>query len=290
MRENGLAYTLTTPAGTLTLNPANFAGSGLYVEDIDFNASIRNEQTDRAQAHGAYLDNSFKGGGTLALSLLVGGSSATNRETLNQSVLSAFNSTLGADGTGTLTWASQDGSSQRQLSGLQLSDDVQFERVGGTIKRIHALFSSERPFAEDATTTIVDSSALTSVGTGFTIPLTIPFTVTSSGGGLASVSNAGSFRSYPILRVYGAITNPVVRNLTDNRALTFTGSIAAGDFWEIDLFNKTVKLNGVSTVTTLSVASSDWFSIPIGSSSLQLGGSSFDTNAKLRVLMRSAWA
>lgn len=291
MRESGLQYTLTTPGGTLTLNPTHFTPPGYFVADIDFAAAVRAEDIDRPQDHGSYLDNAKLAGLSGILEVDVIGSSASNRESLLNALLQAYLSILGEEGTGTLSWTPQDGSAARQISGLQLMDYPTQIRRGGTLKGYHVALKAQKPYAETATADQVSSTAMTAAGGGWKIPLVIPVTFTSSGGGVCSLTNSGTVPVRPVLRIYGPVTSPNVVNVTTGQRLVFTGSIATGDMWEVDLFRRTVTLNGIATsiITTLDVSQSTWFSLGRGSTVLQLTGSAYTSATLLLVYMRSAW-
>lgn len=289
MRENGLQYVLASPGGTITYNPTNFTPPGHFLDDIDFAANLRTEIVDRPQAHGSYMDNANRSGMSGIIESTVIGTSAANRQTLLDALFQAYLSMMGEEGTATLTWTHQGGGSQRRLEGLQIIDYPRQIRRGGTIKGYHVAMMCEKGYAEDASATVVDSVALTAIGGGWTIPLVVPVKITSSGGGTASVTNNGTTTAMPILRIYGPITSPNVVNVTSGKRLVFTGSIAIGDYWEIDLFQQSVKLNGITTVTTLDVSQSTWFSLARGASTLQLTGSAYTAATLLRVFMRSCW-
>jgi len=261
----------------------------MWLTDISFASDVRAETDVRPQRHGGILDPGKRGSGLLDCTAKIVATEDT-LEANRTSLVKVLNSILGEDGTGTMRWTNQGSSNPLALTGLYLVDGPVFT-IDNTTWDIHFVLQSEKPFAEDAEATIVDSVALTASGGGFTIPLTIPVTFTSSGGGTLTVSNAGDFKAYPVVRVYGPITNPVVTNNTAGKSLVFTGSIASGDYWEIDLFANTVLINGVSDapVTTIDVAQSTWFGCALGDTSLQLTGTGFDTNTKLRALFKSAW-
>lgn len=283
MRDDSLTYTLTTPGGVVTLQP----GTNIFARDIEWSADIKTEIFDRPQAHGGYYDAAFKGGGVWACTTWLKAIrvSAATVEANRSSVVKAINSIMDADGT--LSWTNYGGTTAMQLT-VRALQDIKFVK-GGVGWLANMQLYSEKPFAEDATATTVDSIALTAGGGGFSIPLTIPVTLTASSGGTLQVTNSGDFYAYPILRVYGPITNPNVINSTLGQRLVFSGSIASGDYWEIDLFNKTVKLNGLTSIRALTVASSDWFKCGFGTTDLQLSGTNYTSTTKLRALMRSAW-
>lgn len=291
MRENGIQYTMTSDAGSFTINPTGFSGAGYYARKISVQPSLRASIVDRPQQDGSYADESYLGGLVADVDCLILGSSAASRQTLNTNAIKVLRGAK--NGSGVLAWTAQDGSEAQQLTGLTLTGYPQVEQVGGTVKAFMAQLQSEKPYAESASATTVDSIALTTAGAGFVVPLVIPFTLTASGGGTLTYANAGSAPIRPVLRVYGPAINPNVVNVTTGERLAFTGSIASGEFWEIDLFQRTVTLNGVATATTplrsISPAVSTWFECDIGDTTLQLTCSAFDSNTKLRAYQRSAW-
>lgn len=313
MRETGLFYTLTGPTGlTAALNPANFQTPGLFVKSIKFAPTVRASMADRPQAHGTYLDNAYKTGmaGTIEVRNV---GNASQRQSQSDNYMALLDSMLGEDGTGTLSWTPMDGSATRQISGLQVVGDFPTTDEAGALKSIAAIFRASKPYAESATATTVDSSALSIGGTGVTftagagggalgagVTFTSPsivggigagVTFAASSGGIVTVSNTGSTKVAPIIRLYGSISAPSLVNVTTGKRLVFTSSITAPDYWEIDLFNQTVTLNGTTNIIgNLDPSQSDWFRLGVGSTQLQVTGGSADASSLLRVLMRSAWS
>lgn len=290
MRETGVQYTLTSDGGSLTINPTGWTGAGYYARKVSVQPNLSAAISDRPQQDGSYADTSYLGGLQVELDCLIFGSGAASRQSLNDAAVKVLRGAK--NGSGVLSWTTQDGAEAMRLTDLTLTGYPQFESVGGTVKAWMAMLQSEKPYAESATATTVDSVALTSSGAGLTVPLTIPFTLTASGGGTLTYTNNGSVPHRPVLRVYGPANSPIVANVTTGQRLVFTGSITSGEFWEIDLFNRTVTLNGVATATTplrsLTPASSTWFECGVGTTSLQLACSAFDSNTKLRAYQRNA--
>ena len=59
--------------------------------------------------------------------------------------------------------------------------------------------------------------------------------------GSGVVSNAGNAAVYPVIRVHGAVTDPVITNTTLGRTVSFTGlTIGAGHYIDIDMLNETI--------------------------------------------------
>jgi len=82
--------------------------------------------------------------------------------------------------------------------------------------------------------------------------------VTSNINGSQVINVGGNWWTYPIIRLFGPITNPVITNSTTGQSITFTGTISAGAYYDIDLEygKKTVVDNlGVNRISTVSSAS-----------------------------------
>lgn len=280
LRDNSIPVTFTTDGGVVVFDHT----TRCYFEQVNFKAATRAEVTAAPQRHGSYRDPGYKEGGLLTGEVRLYGDGALLHQ--NRTMLErALNACL--DGGGVMTWLPQGSSTRQRLDDLYL-DDYDFKGDGSSLIASIQL-GCDKAFSEDADATVVDSAALTETGGGFTIPLTIPFTLTASSGGDLSVTNTGSFYAYPVLRAYGPIVDPHVINQTTGERLVFEGSISSGDYWEIDMHAQTVKLNGVQSITALDVAASTWWKCGFGTSALQLAGSGFTAQTFLRAYMRSAY-
>jgi hypothetical protein len=73
---------------------------------------------------------------------------------------------------------------------------------------------------------------------GFLVPLRIPLLYTTGGllDAVQSLSYTGDWETFPTLYLTGPMTSPVIRNVTTNKVLDFTGAtITGGDTWKVDL-------------------------------------------------------
>ena len=94
-------------------------------------------------------------------------------------------------------------------------------------------------------------------------------------GGSAAIPNAGSFEMRPVLVVMGPCTNPMVTNLSLNGspAMTFTGTLNAGDTLTIDMGARTADYVASGSSTLVSwwgkrIAGSTPFNLPPGVNSI----------------------
>lgn len=99
------------------------------------------------------------------------------------------------------------------------------------------------------------------------------------GGGSAtlttSVDNNGWATTYPLITLYGPITNPVLGNSTQNAQLNFNVAMSSADVLVVDLQNKLVTLNGNPARNTL--ISGTWFSASPGNNQFYLSGNAGST-------------
>ena len=108
-------------------------------------------------------------------------------------------------------------------------------------------------------------------GTNLPAPLSFKYYTTvamtgaeweEGGSGGATVVEVDSItNTYPIWRVKGPAVNPQLSVINTNTTIRYTGTVTSTQTLEIDMFNKTAKLNGVSVIGNVS---GDWVSLAPG--------------------------
>lgn len=131
-------------------------------------------------------------------------------------------------------------------------------------------------------------------GGGMTFPASFPLSFGSSAtGGTVSITNEGTIEAPAVLRVDGPVTNPEISAVTLDKVIAFDGlTVASGEYIEIDLQERTVFYNGDPTASRygfIDHAVSEWFLIPVGTSTYQLTGSSISDPAALTITYRNAY-
>lgn len=121
-----------------------------------------------------------------------------------------------------------------------------------------------------------------------------PFGGKSTGAGkIASVScsNAGNFDAVPLIRIYGPVTNPIVKNVTTDRTLFLDGLTLAGAEWvEIDIFDRTVlRSDGTNLYHKLRFPGSSFWLLQPGANTIELWGSASAGQTELNVSWRDTW-
>jgi hypothetical protein len=151
-------------------------------------------------------------------------------------------------------------------------------------------FLADDPRAYSQVLQTQTSTALSTAAGGLRFPMTFPFTFTASSGGVVTVTNGGNRSTPPVLRVYGLAVDPSIVNLTTGGRITLNGTIGSGDYLELDIADRTAKLNGsLLQAGSVDTANSTWFELAPGDNQLQLVAGSFDSSALLQVLFRDAY-
>lgn len=159
------------------------------------------------------------------------------------------------------------------------------------ILNYQAQFFAEDPRAYSQVLMTVSSNGLSAAAGGAVMSRAYPRTYSQSGGGVATVDNAGNRPTPLVFRIYGLCVNPTIVLVGVGTTITLSGTVPAGSYLELDTQARTVKMNGVtSQLSFLDSANSTWSEAPAGLSQWQLIAASFDASARLDVLARSAYA
>lgn len=111
--------------------------------------------------------------------------------------------------------------------------------------------------------------------------------------GSTVATNSGTTDAYPLIRIYGDCTEPVIQNMTTGKALEFTGlTINAGEFLEIDTRAKTIRYQGLasdSRYDKLDFSASSWWVLKPGDNLLRFNPATSGTVSQAQITWRSAW-
>lgn len=189
-----------------------------------------------------------------------------------------------------LKWQEDTAGLALQKTVVQAGEMLPVLYEAAAIVRYQLQLEAGDPRAYSQTQTTVTGDVLSTSSGGKTYRYTYPRGYFPSSGGQAAVVNSGNVPTPPVLRVYGQCTAPRVRLLSTGQEIVLTGTIAAGDYMEIDVAQRTVKLNGATLRNNLlDFASTSWWEIPPGSQTVQLLAGTFDASARCDVISRSAY-
>lgn len=138
----------------------------------------------------------------------------------------------------------------------------------GYIRSQYTLFAPDpRYYSSPSVTT----SLLPSVALGRTYNRTYDL-VYGGGSAGATIVNDGTVTTYPIISISGPITDPTIANQSTGQYITVNTVLSVTDVLIIDLYEKTITLNG-SAARNLLAGNSQWFGCDPGNTVISFTGS-----------------
>jgi len=241
---------------------------------------VRIDVKDRGNYDGAKLGNYNYGRRIMSIDGEIIGSSPSDYETKRQALEKAVRV---SDGLATMQIATRGGLSLQADVILNALLDAPY-KAGNMIRGEFRLeFVAPYPFILGQTENNEDISVYS--GGGGTLPATLPFSLAVGGTGAVEISNSGNGKAYPTIKIYGAISNPSIQNETTGESFSIAYTLSySTDYIEIDIFNRTVLLNGVTNI--LQYFSGDWLTLEAGANNLKLTASSNSSVAKATITWR----
>jgi phage-related protein len=131
--------------------------------------------------------------------------------------------------------------------------------------------------------------ALPSAGGGLTFNASPNLTFGAvSTGGEQTLNNAGTFKTSPVFKILGPVTDPRLINTTTDETWHWEGTVASGDFLTVDMEDRTVLLNGTASRYDGLTSSSVFWDLAPGDNSVQYRAAAF-TASTATATWRSAW-
>lgn len=283
------SITLSTETTPVTLHSTATGSKAVVtrVEGLQGVPPVRNLITPRSQASGAFIRSRFTDERTITLEGEIVDTTIEAAFDRFDTIAAAMYNSIGTERT--LKWT-RDAAGQQLQAGVRLSDFQPLTLTDGApwIK-YQATFKCSDPRLYDQSLTTGTGAALAAPAGGKTYTYSYTRGYNPSSGGTVSYTNSGSIPTPPIIRIYGYCTSPQVILDADQR-IVLTGGVSDGDYLEIDCSARTVKLNGsTSRLNLLDVTGSTFFSLPVGTGSVQMVASNFNANARADLIYRSAF-
>lgn len=289
MLDQGVPYTITTPLGSISVNPNGFSGSGFFIpEAIDPDKTAESDVQARGFGDGSVIGQTRIPGLRYGVPVLVQHPVDADREDLENQLRGYISSMRSADGT--IEWTAKDGSA-RVMRGVRA---LSVPRPGGRIgvyKKFDFEIACTRPYVEGEETE-TESTGLDLTGSGQIFPDELPWQFNSSGGGLMTCPNPGSTDEWPLFRITGPVAAPEIVRIDTQQRIVLEGLIlASGDYVDVNMFDRSIMLNGVTSVRgTMRPRESSFFSIPPGGAEVRLVGTGFTSETKITAYTRGAFA
>lgn len=127
------------------------------------------------------------------------------------------------------------------------------------------------------------------IGGGAVVPFIVPVTLAPSSGGSGTAVNSGNGTSYPILTLTGPLTNPYISNATAGKVMQLIYTIASGNTVVINMSQKTIMLNGSSSLLSTKTVDSEWWALVANSNSIQFSTSTTADTGYLKIDYNDAY-
>jgi hypothetical protein len=285
-----MAYsiTYTTGGNTYNLNGTNASLGDLrlrYLGDQGFGLAPLHRITQRGPLQHGDSDIDFRlDPRIIQLPLVVEATTIDDGYTARAALMKIFSPSSGG-GVLRITTDSYDRAIQcKTLGGL----DFNVEPGTGYHVRTVAQLRASDPTWYDPTP--VSGGATPAVeGTPTPVPLTIPWTVGAAAiNSTLSITNAGTWRAFPIITAVGPITDLVITNTTTGDKIEVDGTIGSGSTWTFDLSygRKTVfDQDGVNQISSITADSSlaTW-SLEPGANSITVTGTSTGSSSSVSIV------
>lgn len=135
--------------------------------------------------------------------------------------------------------------------------------------------------------TETDTLPTTGGGMEFNESPNITFGATSTGG-LFTCTNDGTFETWPVIKLTGPVTDPVIYNTTSGKEIGFDITVGSGDYLVIDTGNRTVLLNGTASRYSTLTSDSEWWALDAGDNEIRYEAAT-TTASNITLTWRSAW-
>jgi hypothetical protein len=263
---------------------------GLGVPDI------RDARDVNPSDHGETAFSSFFGGRNIVLDgIIIAGNMAKLRSMIND-----LKGAFGFLETNPLTFVGESGYGFEdayidcRLTGLSIPETQEnmYPR-----RPFQVTLRAADPFikaVDDSSTTKLYSS-VTSLGRAYNRVYTLAYTssIDSSGSIIAAnsfvVENRGNYLANPTFRIVGPVTDPVVVNYTNGASFAIDGTIAEGDYFDIDMNAHTMVDSLGNNKFSLLEQGSDWITLEPGSNTFTIASTSFSGSAAVTISFTSTW-
>lgn len=266
-----------------TLGSLQLLGTGITdyilqtpIEGLDA-PDYRLNYYDKPGEDGGVVSSAFYGSRMVSLNGIVRGGSPQGFENARHALVAAC--AINKDSTGfpeltRLTFKTLAGNSYF-IDAIVRRPIIAFDQVGYSKFLITAQASDPAIYGAtvQSSGTIVRAS-----GSGFIWPFIWPFTWGTSTGGSATLNNQGNMPTYPIITIRGSATNPFIYNTTLGRYMQLNYILGTNDVLVIDMKEKTITLNGVTSLLIYKTSGAEWWWLEPGNDVISYStGSSSDT-------------
>jgi len=249
-------------------------------------ATVRTSSFNRSGMDGIYISNQFLGERRISLRGSIIAESNSDLITQRQLLVSTLapsktNSTL--DNKVLYLTTLDDQEYQLNIQVLQIKCPIQNVTTASFLIDI---LSADNSISGE---TLHTETIQTKSGGGYKVPYIVPYTLEAGSGGAVIIDQGGDANSYPIIKLYGPLTNPRISNMTTGEWISLTLTIQDGSYVEIDMLNRTIIQGGLTNqIGTKSEDSRFWYLSP-GDNKIELNTSVNDELGYAQVIFREKY-
>ena len=269
--------------------------NGYFVAEFDVGfPEIRENKENRALSSGTMDFTRFHGESTVAMRVLVTNHNKYGRS--RRDLVDAIMPYCRPEARGYLHWQLNDEPDSRcvRIRAGRVARPVNgYNRVELVCSWVVPRGIQESSFL--FTDVLSPSDTITTPGSGRAYPLTFPRiypAATTTGSGTKTINNHGTVEVYPFIRVYGSVTDPLIRNVTTGKQLRFQAlTIPDDNYITIDLYNRQVLMNddpSDSRLNSLVHGDSDWWSLVPGNNEILFSAAAY-SGTRIEITYRYAW-
>lgn len=244
---------------------------------------LRIDIKNRGNYDGARLGTYNYGRRVMSVDGEVWGSTKSDYESKRRALQQALGI---SEGLKTLTINTKSGLTLEVSVILNVELGIEYQKGNAVFSNFRIEFVAPYPFLLSSTST--DTQLTPYTGGGGAIPSAIPFSLGTGGSGAETINNAGNGTEYPTIKIYGSIENPSIQNTTTSKQFSLAYTLStSGDYIEIDTYNQTVLLNGVTNIRQY--LSGDFITLEAGNNSIKLTSANYDSNAHAIITHKDAY-
>ena len=276
--------------GTLQIHSNTNNGLGYAIspgtEGLDF-PEIRRNSYNKPGEYGAYLTNLLYGGRRIQLEGFVFSNTIATFESLRRQLQDAVR--INKDSNSRPVATTLKVTTMDDLA-LQLDVYINAFKMAVTnllgAKFMIDLYSPDFALLSQA----LNSKTLTRAsGGGAVYPFIYPQIYGASTGGQDICVNAGDAETFPVIYLNGAISNPIIQNVTNGRYIELSLTLGASDQVVIDMKNKTIIKNGNTSVISNKTSPSQFFWLEKGNNTIKFFTSSGADTGNMQIQWRDAY-
>lgn len=246
-------------------------------------ADIKVSVKERGAYHGADLGNFSYGKRGFSLEGRIVGDTLADYSSKRRALQKAFDI---FDGLDTISIVTKDGLNLEIEAIASGSIDTPYKAGNAVMSEFRIELVAPYPFIEGAIENTEEVAVHT--GGGAEIPAELPLEIGSGGVGDTTITNDGNGKAYPVIKIYGAIENPSVMNVTRGESFSLNYTLPSStDYIEIDTYHKTVLLNGATNIKQY--LSGDFWVLNSGDNVIRLSAASSSANANAEVIYKDSY-